>query len=278
MPDTAMRRLLAFVRTLRSSEPDAPMRIIVKTTDGQVLEGHALNQTSQDLQLAAGDNRVHLLRRDGERYRPVTSQADWPTYNGQIGGNRYSTIDQINRSSVARLAPAWVFTIPDSSRLEVTPVVVGGIMYVTTANECYALDAGSGRRIWHFKRPRTKGLAGDAAAGINRGVAVAGDRVFMATDHAHLVALDRFSGKLLWDTTMADWRETTGPRPRRSRSATWSCLERPAATKASAASWRHSIRRRGGKCGASGQCHDQASLAQRPGAARRSIIRVRRHG
>ena len=210
VPDTAMRRLLEFVRTLRSSEPDAPVRIIVKTTDGQVLEGHALNQTSQDLQLAAGDNRVHLLRREGERYRPVTSQADWPTYNGQIGGNRYSTVDQINRSNVARLAPAWVFTIPDSSRLEVTPVVVGGIMYVTTANECYALDAGSGRRIWHFKRPRTKGLAGDAAAGINRGVAVAGDRVFMATDHAHLVALDRFSGKLLWDATMADWRQNYG--------------------------------------------------------------------
>ena len=210
VPDAAMRRLLAFVRTLRSSEPDPPASITVKTTDGQVLEGHALNQTSYDLQLAAGDTRVHLLRRDGERYRPVTSQADWPTYNGQIGGNRYSTIDQINRSSVARLAPAWVFTIPDSSRLEVTPVVVGGIMYVTTANECYALDAGSGRRIWHFKRPRTKGLAGDAAAGINRGVAVAGDRVFMATDHAHLVALDRFSGKLLWDATMADWRRNYG--------------------------------------------------------------------
>jgi len=210
VPDAAMRRLLAFVRTLRSSEPDPPASMIVRTTDGQVLEGHALNQTSHDLQLAAGDTRVHLLRRDGERYRPVTSQADWPTYNGQIGGNRYSTIDQINRSSVARLAPAWVFTIPDSSRLEVTPVVVGGIMYVTTANECYALDAGSGRRIWHFKRPRTKGLAGDAAAGINRGVAVAGDRVFMATDHAHLVALDRFSGKLLWDATMADWRQNYG--------------------------------------------------------------------
>jgi alcohol dehydrogenase (cytochrome c) len=210
VPDTAMRRLVAFVRTLRSSEPDAPVRITVNTTDGRALEGHALNQTSQDLQLATGDNRIHLLRRDGERYRPVTSQADWPTYNGQIGGNRYSTIDHINRSSVARLAPAWVFTIPGSSRLEVTPVVVGGIMYVTTANECYALDAGSGRRIWHFKRPRTKGLAGDAAAGINRGVAVAGDRVFMATDHAHLVALDRFTGKPLWDTTMADWRENYG--------------------------------------------------------------------
>ena len=60
-------------------------------------------------------------------------------------------------------------------------------MYVTAANECVALDAGSGREIWHFKRPRTKGVAG---GGANRGVAVAGDRVFMVTDHAHLVALE----------------------------------------------------------------------------------------
>ena len=71
----------------------------------------------------------------------------------------------------------------------------------------YALDAGSGRRIWDYRRPRTKGLAGDAAGGINRGVAVAGDRVFMVTDHAHLIALDRFTGALLWDTEMADWRQ-----------------------------------------------------------------------
>ena len=83
-------------------------------------------------------------------------------------------------------------------------------MYVTNANECYALDAGSGRRIWHFRRPRTKGLAGDAAAGINRGVAVGGDRVFMVTDDARLLALNRFTGALLWDTEMADWRQNYG--------------------------------------------------------------------
>ncbi len=71
-------------------------------------------------------------------------------------------------------------------RLQTTPVVVDGIMYVTGANECYALDAGNGREIWRFQRPRTKGLVGNAAGGINRGVAVSGDRVFMVTDHAHL--------------------------------------------------------------------------------------------
>jgi alcohol dehydrogenase (cytochrome c) len=50
-------------------------------------------------------------------------------------------------------------------------------------------------------------LIGNAAGGVNRGVAIAGDRVFMVTDNAHLIALDRFNGKLLWDTEMADWRQ-----------------------------------------------------------------------
>ena len=77
-------------------------------------------------------------------------------------------------------------------------------MYVTAPNECYALDAGSGRRIWHYKRPRTKGVTQGSA---NRGAGVAGDRVFMVTDHAHIIALNRFTGELLWDTELDDWRK-----------------------------------------------------------------------
>ncbi len=80
-------------------------------------------------------------------------------------------------------------------------------MYVTSANQCYAIDAGSGRQIWHYSRPRTRGLIGNAAGGVNRGVAVAGDRVFMVTDHAHIIALNRATGALLWETEMADWRQ-----------------------------------------------------------------------
>ena len=86
-------------------------------------------------------------------------------------------------------------------------MVVDGVMYVTAANDLYALDAGSGRQIWNYRRPRTRGLAGVAARGVNRGVAVAGDRVFMTTDHAHLIALHRATGALLWETEMADWRQ-----------------------------------------------------------------------
>jgi alcohol dehydrogenase (cytochrome c) len=80
-------------------------------------------------------------------------------------------------------------------------------MYVTSANECWALDAGAGREIWHFERPRTKGLVGNAAQGFNRGVAWLGDRVFMVTDNAHLLALNRYTGELEWETQMADWHQ-----------------------------------------------------------------------
>ena len=81
-------------------------------------------------------------------------------------------------------------------RLEVTPIVVGGVMYVTMANEAYALDAKNGREIWHYSRPLTPGVVGDAASKINRGVAVLGDKVFMLTDNAHMIALSRTGGQL----------------------------------------------------------------------------------
>src|SRR5207244_5112226 len=113
--------------------------------------------------------------------------------------------------NVEHLAPKCIFQISSAPRaLEVTPVVVDGVMYVTTVNEAYALDARSGREIWHYSRPRTQGLAGDAASGINRGVAVLGDRVFMVTDNAHLIALHRDTGQLLWDVEMADSRQNYG--------------------------------------------------------------------
>ena len=83
-------------------------------------------------------------------------------------------------------------------------------MYVTSVNEAYALDARNGREIWHYSRPRSQGLAGDAASGINRGVAVLGDRVFMVSDNAHLFALHRFTGQLIWDVEMADSRQNYG--------------------------------------------------------------------
>jgi alcohol dehydrogenase (cytochrome c) len=205
LSDAEMEQLVGYLRTLEPRDAP-PVHRRVETTAGEILEGSLLGEGYDDLQLLTGDQRVHLLRKSGKRYRPVTSQSGWPTYHGNLNGNRYSPLVQINKANVGRLAPEWVFNLPNTSNLQVTPVVADGIMYVTATNECYALDAGSGRQVWHYQRPRTRGLVGNAAGGVNRGAAVAGERVFMVTDNAHLIALNRSTGAPEWDTEMADWR------------------------------------------------------------------------
>ena len=173
---------------------------------GNTLEGTVVGEGFGDTQMRTPDNRIHLLRKiEGGKFREVTSEVNWPTYNGDFGGNRYTKLSQIDKSNVKLIAPRWTFTMPNTTGVEVTPVVMDGVMYVTNANECYALDAGTGRQIWHFQRPRTRGLIGNAAGGMNRGVAIAGEKIFMVTDNAHLLALSRSHGEILWETEMADW-------------------------------------------------------------------------
>ncbi len=205
--DAEMKNLITFLRSLRRVTGMKPVRGSFTISGGKTLEGLVLNQTSADVQLRTDDNRLHLLRKNASGYREVTSDVDWSTYNGDPGGNRFTQLKQIDPSNVATLAPKWMFSLPNTANLEVTPVVSGGVMFVTSGNECYALDAGNGRQIWHFQRPRTRGLIGNAASGINRGVAVAGDRVFMVTDNAHLLALNRATGDVIWETEMADWHK-----------------------------------------------------------------------
>lgn len=137
-------------------------------------------------------------------------EGSWPTYHGNVSGNRHSPLNQINARNVDRLAPAWLYSIPGAPRLQMTPIVFDGVMYVTAPNEAYAIRPDNGREIWRFRRPRTKGMAGDAASGINRGVAILEQRLFLATDNAHLLALDRTTGRLLWEADMADHRENYG--------------------------------------------------------------------
>ena len=206
--DPELTDLLKFLRTVQhraDAGPVAGRKRQLQTTDGKTLEGQVLGEGIDDVQLRTDDQRVHLLRRAGRRFREVTSETAWPTYNGGPGGNRYTALTQINKGNVTRLSMTWMFTLPGAGQLQVTPVVVGGMMYVTDANECFALDAGSGRQIWHYKRPRTPGLS--TGGGANRGVGVAGDRVFMQTDNAHIIALNRFTGELLWDSELGDWRK-----------------------------------------------------------------------
>jgi alcohol dehydrogenase (cytochrome c) len=200
--------LVAFLRTLKPRAGTGPQRTTVTLADGRSRAGVVLNRADGEMQLLGDDRGLHLLRETtGGRYRTVTSQAGWTTYHGLPNGNRYSALTQITPANVERMAPRWVFTLPNAAQLQVTPLVVDGVMYVTAANDLYALDAGSGRQVWNYRRPRTRGLVGVAARGVNRGVAVGGDRLFMTTDHAHLIAVNRATGQLLWETPMADWRQ-----------------------------------------------------------------------
>jgi len=122
---------------------------------------------------------------------------------------------QINTSNVHRLRPAWIFQTEVKETMETTPIVVNGVMYVTTAfNHVYALDARTGEQLWHYKHklgPITVYCCGPN----NRGVAAYGDMVYMGTLDAKLVALDAKTGKLVWETEIADpelgYSETMAP-------------------------------------------------------------------
>jgi alcohol dehydrogenase (cytochrome c) len=134
--------------------------------------------------------------------QPVGS--NWTSYNGDYTGRRYSSLQEINPSNVARLRAVWAFHPGNTQRLEATPIVVRGVMYVTSANDVFALDAQTGRVVWHYQRPVSSGLLDDAAAHKSRGVAVWQNRVYAETDDAHLLCLDARSGVLRWDVEYAD--------------------------------------------------------------------------
>jgi len=80
---------------------------------------------------------------------------NWLSYNGDFSGRRYSGLSQITPENVSRLRAQWVFHSNSSDRLEVTPVVTDGLMLITSANDAHALDARTGRQIWHHSMPKT---------------------------------------------------------------------------------------------------------------------------
>jgi alcohol dehydrogenase (cytochrome c) len=140
--------------------------------------------------------------------RPVG--ANWLSYNGDYSGQRFSSLDQINVGNAAQLRTQWVFHASNSNDMEVTPVVVDGLMVVTAANDVYALDAQTGRVVWHYSRPISEGLIDDAAQHHSRGVGIWKSRIYAETDNAHLLCLDSRSGHLLWDVAYAEGNKNYG--------------------------------------------------------------------
>jgi len=183
--------LLAFSPAFSGgAETEAPAT--KKTKDAPVP-----SVTQEQLSAAAGDEKNFLHT------------------NGNYDQTRYYPGKQINASNVGKLRPAWIFQTEVKESLETTPIVVDGVMYVTTSfNHVYAINAKTGEEYWHYKHkmgPVTTYCCGPN----NRGVAIYKDKVYMGTLDSQLVALDAKTGSLLWQTKIAEpelgYSETMAP-------------------------------------------------------------------
>jgi len=131
---------------------------------------------------------------------------NWLMYLGTYNAWRYSSLDQIHRKNVGNLVPVWAFQ-PGVNDFEATPLVVDGVMFVSSSyNRVFALDAATGREIWHYyyqyqKHPKTLEVPYKP---YNRGVAVGYDKVYMGTLDNHLVALEAQTGKEVWNIEVED--------------------------------------------------------------------------
>jgi alcohol dehydrogenase (cytochrome c) len=127
----------------------------------------------------------------------------WLTYSGDYSGQRHSPLTDITRVNVPVLAEAWTFPVGELAPMEATPILYDGTLYFTAAlNVAFAVDARTGRQIWRYDRelPDDLNLCCNAS---NRGLAIRGDRLFMETLDAHLLALDRHTGAVVFDVPMA---------------------------------------------------------------------------
>ena len=140
---------------------------------------------------------------------------NWLLPNGSYEQTRYHPASQINTGNVSKLRPAFVFQTGMLESMETAPLVVDGVMFLTTSyNHVYAINAKTGEQYWHFKH-KIGPVSTYCCGPNNKGVAISDGKLFMGTLDAKLVALDAKTGKLLWETQIADpelgYSETMAP-------------------------------------------------------------------
>lgn len=145
-----------------------------------------------------------------QNYRPVTADrlrrpepGDWLSIRRTYDGWGYSPLNEITPANVARLQPVWAFSTGAVNGHEATPIVNDGVMFVSTpGNQVIAIDVRSGALLWRYRDPPPAGVV--LLHPTNRGVALYGDKVFLAQAECVLVALDAKTGKAVWKTTVED--------------------------------------------------------------------------
>jgi alcohol dehydrogenase (cytochrome c) len=129
--------------------------------------------------------------------RVAAEPQNWMMYSGTYASQRYSTLAQIHSGNVKDLEQKWVFQAESLEKFETTPLVVDGIMYITQApSDALALDAKSGRVFWIYRHSSSMDVK-PCCGSVNRGLAILGDTLFLATLDAQLVALDAKTGRPL---------------------------------------------------------------------------------
>jgi alcohol dehydrogenase (cytochrome c) len=134
----------------------------------------------------------------------------WLTYSGDYSGKRHSPLTQITPANVSRLSSQWTFQaegMPVARGFEGTPLMMDGVLYITGNNNyAWAIDARSGRQIWRYRRLLPPALTYGGVNPSNRGFAAFADKVFMGTLDAHILAFNRDTGKIVWDTVVDDYK------------------------------------------------------------------------
>ena len=131
---------------------------------------------------------------------------NWLMYSGTLDSQRFSRLNQVDRTNVGDLELKWAYQIPQLDRAETVPIVVDGVMFITEApSNVVAVDAATGRQYWRYNHPLPDDLR-ICCGRNNRGVAILGETLYMSTLDAHLVGIDARTGNLVWDSVVADYQ------------------------------------------------------------------------
>src|SRR6202161_851966 len=171
-------------------------------------------EVNQDAKSASGSARISPVTQD-QLDKADKSASNFLLTNGNYAQTRFYPARQIDRDNVKNLHVAWIFQTDVKESLETSPIVVDGVMYVTTSfSHVYALDAKTGVQLWHYNHkmgPITTYCCGPN----NRGVQILGDLVYVATLDSKLLALNAKTGDVVWKTDIADpeagYSETMAP-------------------------------------------------------------------
>ena len=230
--DGEIRSIIAHLKTLA---PSAAQTVTIVTRDGREIRGERRNEDAFSIQLDADGRLQGFLKTDlrdvkrggspaaagdppaatpGVTYRDLLDglkdPSRWLSFHGDYSGQRHSPLTQITPDNASRLAAEWTFQTGTMTRgrgFEATPILFDGVLYVTGSNDfAWALDARTGRPFWQYRRELPPDLTYGAQAPVNRGFGILGNRLFMVTLDAHLLAFDRRTGRIDWDVVLADYK------------------------------------------------------------------------